>query len=92
MRGVTREEAVLYLLSLTDRVDLTVQYKREEYERLRMNNLGDNFFIRLFFFGVYLQYELNYCIFLLLPILGYILIMINLKMVNCRLKKATYFK
>lgn len=46
MRNVTREEAVLYLLGLPDQVDLIVQYRHAEYEQVRTQNLGDNFYIR----------------------------------------------
>jgi len=47
MRNVTREEAVLHLLAVPDdHVDLVVQYSRDEYERIRSQNLGDNFFIK----------------------------------------------
>uniref|UniRef100_A0A915KE88 Tight junction protein ZO-2 n=1 Tax=Romanomermis culicivorax TaxID=13658 RepID=A0A915KE88_ROMCU len=49
MRHVTREEAVLHLLSLVDQVDLVLQYKREEFDMIRSQNLGDNFFIRVHF-------------------------------------------
>ena len=37
MSGVTREEAVLYLLSLQDQIDLIVQYRREEYDQIVQN-------------------------------------------------------
>ena len=37
MSGVTREEAVLYLLSLQDQIDLIVQYRKEEYEQIVQN-------------------------------------------------------
>jgi tight junction protein 1 len=50
MRGVTREEAVLYLLGLQDEVELLLQYRKDEYDRVRAQQLGDNFFIRFVFF------------------------------------------
>ena len=34
MTGVTREEAVLFLLSLNDQIDLIAQYRREEYDQI----------------------------------------------------------
>ena len=34
MAGVTREEAVLFLLSLQDQIDLIAQYRREEYDQI----------------------------------------------------------
>ncbi len=46
MEGVTREEAVLYLLGLQEQVDLLLQFRRDEYERVRAQKLGDNFYIR----------------------------------------------
>lgn len=46
MRGVMREEAVLYLMGLQDRIELVVQHRRDEYERVREQNIGDNFYIR----------------------------------------------
>ncbi|KRX17556.1 Tight junction protein ZO-1 [Trichinella nelsoni] len=49
MLGVTREEAVLHLLGLQDHVELFLQYKKDEYERIRSQNIGDNFFIRTHF-------------------------------------------
>ncbi|KRX92395.1 Tight junction protein ZO-1 [Trichinella pseudospiralis] len=49
MLGVTREEAVLHLLGLQDHVELFLQYKKDEYERIRNQNIGDNFFIRTHF-------------------------------------------
>lgn len=33
MKGVTREEAVLFLLSLQEQIDLIVQHRRQEYDR-----------------------------------------------------------
>ena len=40
MSGVTREEAVLYLLSLQDQIDLIVQYRREEYDQIVQNQVS----------------------------------------------------
>lgn len=34
MTGITREEAVLFLLSLQDRIELIVQYCKEEYDNI----------------------------------------------------------
>lgn len=34
MTGITREEAVLFLLSLQDRIELIVQYCKEEYDSI----------------------------------------------------------
>ncbi|XP_030373869.1 tight junction protein ZO-1 isoform X10 [Scaptodrosophila lebanonensis] len=49
MHGVTREEAVLFLLSLQDRIDLIVQYCKEEYEEVVTNQRGDSFHIKTHF-------------------------------------------
>lgn len=49
MNGVTREEAVLFLLSLQDRIDLIVQYCKEEYENVTQNQRGDSFHIKTHF-------------------------------------------
>lgn len=49
MHGVTREEAVLFLLSLQDRIDLIVQYCKEEYEEVVANQRGDSFHIKTHF-------------------------------------------
>merc|ERR1719458_2187061 len=49
MSGVTREEAVLYLLSLQDQIDLIVQYRREEYDQIVQNQRGDSFYIKAHF-------------------------------------------
>lgn len=50
MKGVTREEAVLFLLGLPDQVDLIVQYRKDEFDRVRHAAAGDNFYIRFVFF------------------------------------------
>lgn len=49
MNGVTREEAVLFLLSLQDRIDLIVQYCKEEYDNVVQNLRGDSFHIKTHF-------------------------------------------
>lgn len=49
MHGVTREEAVLFLLSLQDRIDLIVQYSKDEYELAVANQRGDSFHIKTHF-------------------------------------------
>ena len=54
MRGVTREEAVLYLLSIQDKIDLIVQHRREEYDDIIAHQKGDSFYIRVHF-----NYETN---------------------------------
>lgn len=43
---MTREEAVLLLLGIQDSVDLMLQYKKDEFDRIRTQNLGDNFYIK----------------------------------------------
>ncbi|XP_065075808.1 uncharacterized protein pyd isoform X14 [Ochlerotatus camptorhynchus] len=49
MNGVTREEAVLYLLSLQDRIDLIVQYCKDEYDNITAQQRGDSFHIKTHF-------------------------------------------
>ena len=49
MHGVTREEAVLFLLSLQDRIDLIVQHCKEEYDNVVANQRGDSFHIKTHF-------------------------------------------
>ncbi|XP_055611442.1 tight junction protein ZO-1 isoform X3 [Uranotaenia lowii] len=49
MNGVTREEAVLFLLSLQDRIDLIVQYCKEEYDNVTQQQRGDSFHIKTHF-------------------------------------------
>lgn len=46
MKGVTREEAVLYLLSVHNQIDLLVQYCKNEYDEILLNQKGDSFYIR----------------------------------------------
>ncbi|XP_069976901.1 tight junction protein ZO-1 isoform X15 [Penaeus vannamei] len=49
MAGVTREEAVLYLMSLQDQIDLIVQTRRQDYELILNNQKGDLFYIKTHF-------------------------------------------
>lgn len=49
MTDFTREEAVLYLLRIQDRIDLDVQNCKEEYEDIVSNQKGDSFYIRVHF-------------------------------------------
>lgn len=49
MQGVTREEAVLFLLSLQERIDLIVQYCKEEYDNVVATKRGDSFHIKTHF-------------------------------------------
>lgn len=49
MQGVTREEAVLFLLSLQERIDLIVQYCKEEYDTVVATKRGDSFHIKTHF-------------------------------------------
>ncbi|XP_053214787.1 tight junction protein ZO-1-like isoform X2 [Panonychus citri] len=46
MRGLTKEEAVIYLLSVQDQVDLIVQFCKDEYEEILANQKGDSFYVR----------------------------------------------
>lgn len=46
MERVTREQAVEYLLSVGDEVQLKVESAFEEFLTVRNNQLGDNFYIR----------------------------------------------
>lgn len=46
LKGVTREEAVLFLLNVQDQVHLIVQNRREEYEQVLAGHLGDSFHIK----------------------------------------------
>merc|ERR1740129_26818 len=54
MAYVTREEAVLYLLSLQDQIDLIAQHRKEEYDQIVQLQRGDSFYIRAHF-----NYEQN---------------------------------
>ncbi|XP_015793036.1 tight junction protein ZO-1 [Tetranychus urticae] len=49
MRGLTKEEAVIFLLSVQDQVDLIVQYCKEEYEEILATQKGDSFYVRTHF-------------------------------------------
>ncbi|XP_013186152.2 tight junction protein ZO-1 isoform X2 [Amyelois transitella] len=50
MKGVTREEAVLFLLSLQDRIDLIVQHSPDEYNAVASGQMpGDSFHIKTHF-------------------------------------------
>ncbi|VDK48397.1 unnamed protein product [Anisakis simplex] len=49
MAGVTREEAVRHLLSLSDNVTIKIEYAPMEFEKIRNGQLGDDFYIRTHF-------------------------------------------
>ncbi|KAK7081468.1 Tight junction protein ZO-2, partial [Halocaridina rubra] len=49
MAGVTREEAVLYLMSLQDQIDLIVQTRRHDYDHILNTQKGDLFYIKTHF-------------------------------------------
>ncbi|XP_029179116.1 tight junction protein ZO-2 isoform X3 [Nylanderia fulva] len=49
MKGVTREEAVLFLLSLQEQIDLIVQHRRQEYDQIISSGRGDSFHIKTHF-------------------------------------------
>ncbi|KAL0269988.1 UNVERIFIED_CONTAM: hypothetical protein PYX00_007550 [Menopon gallinae] len=49
MKGVTREEAVLFLLSLQDQIDLIVQHRMDEYEQVVQSQRGDSFHVKAHF-------------------------------------------
>jgi tight junction protein 1 len=49
MKGVTREEAVLFLLSLQDQINLIAQYRRDEYDQIVSLQRGDSFYIKAHF-------------------------------------------
>lgn len=44
MKGVTREEAVLFLLSLQERIDLIVQHSPDEYNAVASGQMRKFFF------------------------------------------------
>ncbi len=46
MKGVTREEAVLFLLSLQDQINLIAQFRRNEYDQIVSLQRGDSFYIK----------------------------------------------
>uniref|UniRef100_A0A0N5A4W5 Tight junction protein ZO-1 n=1 Tax=Parastrongyloides trichosuri TaxID=131310 RepID=A0A0N5A4W5_PARTI len=49
MGGLTREEAVNYLLNLNEEVHAQLEFLPQEYEHIRVNQLGDSFYIRTHF-------------------------------------------
>ena len=49
MAGVSREEAVMFLVSLKDQVELAVQYCRDEYDRVVALQKGDSFYVKVHF-------------------------------------------
>ena len=49
MKDFTREEAVLFLLRIQDKIDLVVQNCKNEYESIVTNQKGDSFYIRVHF-------------------------------------------
>ncbi|KPL97570.1 tight junction protein ZO-1-like protein [Sarcoptes scabiei] len=49
MKNFTREEAVLYLLKIKDRIELYVQNCKDEYESIVAKQKGDSFYIRVHF-------------------------------------------
>ena len=46
MKGVSREEAVMLLLSLQDQVNLVAQYCKSEYDVIMQHQRGDSFYIK----------------------------------------------
>lgn len=49
MKSITREEAVLFLLSLQDQINLIAQYRRDEYDQIVSLQRGDSFYIKAHF-------------------------------------------
>lgn len=49
MQGVSREEAVLFLLSLQEQIDLIVQHCKDEYDNVVSSQRGDSFHIKTHF-------------------------------------------
>ena len=50
VKGMTREEVTLFLMSLFDTVDMVVRYKKERYlEIIKNGGMGDSFFVRAWF-------------------------------------------
>ena len=47
--GLTREDALLLLLGLRDDVTMVTRFKREEFDEIVTNSLGDSLFMRAFF-------------------------------------------
>lgn len=50
MKGVTREEAVLFLLSLQEQIDLIVQHRRQDYDQIVASGRGDSFHVKYVYF------------------------------------------
>ena len=46
MSGVTREDAVLYLMSLQEQIELIVQSRQQEYQQILAEQKGDMFYIK----------------------------------------------
>lgn len=46
LKGITREEAVLLLLSLQDQIQLMVHHRRDEYDHVVSGQRGDSFHIK----------------------------------------------
>ena len=44
--GVTREEAVLYLMSLQEQIELVVQTRLHDYQQILASQKGDLFYIK----------------------------------------------
>ncbi|XP_073994050.1 zonula occludens-like protein polychaetoid isoform X3 [Rhodnius prolixus] len=49
LKGITREEAVLLLLSLQDQIQLMVHHRRDEYDHVVSGQRGDSFHIKAHF-------------------------------------------
>uniref|UniRef100_A0AC35TZI5 Tight junction protein ZO-1 n=1 Tax=Rhabditophanes sp. KR3021 TaxID=114890 RepID=A0AC35TZI5_9BILA len=49
MGGLTREQAVNYLLSINEEVKAQLEYLPQEFEHARLNQMGDSFYIRTHF-------------------------------------------
>uniref|UniRef100_A0A0N5BJU7 Tight junction protein ZO-1 n=1 Tax=Strongyloides papillosus TaxID=174720 RepID=A0A0N5BJU7_STREA len=49
MGGLTREDAVNYLLNLNEDVHVQLEFLPHEFENIRINQLGDSFYIRTHF-------------------------------------------
>ena len=43
---MTREECVLFLLSLQDHIELLVQHKKDEYDQVVASGHGDSFYVK----------------------------------------------
>ena len=64
MKGVTREEAVLFLLSLQDQIDLIVQHRMDEYEQVVQSQRGDSFYVKYEFLIIIIIRQLLLLLFL----------------------------